>query len=481
MFQDNSNTNLKAWEDIESAHQKIGREKVILWNRKESSAFCCVRSVCDAFGPDSKEDCGRPLEFGATLQGRKNFLQPYRGNRFNIPFENATAVFHHKDTIMQYIGSLERAHKNQLLVAIEADLGDPIVLGGIRAMALLERHVTSPLYSMIDSAGISIINSSNYYTHLQIKLQEWIRDPEELVTGSACLFEDFAPIKDDLYESMYSFDGMAADRSDPVSVLTQYGLTVLLIVCLMILQRQAADHLPGGKYHPAQLLDKEQALQSITKTTPKHNKAAEQMFAGLDRLKRSMPNSLTVTMEGILLWAQNKPVSTLPSAGMPAVMNWARQQAPQARKDCGTQAENVRQHVVEKERLRMEEKKKKEDKKAQAKENVIADVYSAGGPCKSRADVDKLLSSLNTVAKKKTALKSQLRYQQTIHMTADKKLFAFSAHGKQFDVEQLVDNLLRVASVETVAVEQAAQVAGCDVAAVNENRSEFIHKLKAKK
>ncbi len=70
-----------------------------------------------------------------------------------------------------------------------------------------------------------------------------------------------------------------------------------LHVCI---SRQVADHLPGGRFHNAEDLREESA------TCPKDNLAPERMFAGLDYLKRKMPNANTVAFEGVLLWSLNK-------------------------------------------------------------------------------------------------------------------------------------------------------------------------------
>ena len=121
-MQDNTDTHLKRWESVESSGNPVGREKVISWNRlKESAVYCCIRSTSTAFGPDAREDCGRPQQFEAQLDGRKNWLLSYRGNRFNVPFKNASVVFHHRNDILNYTASLASKYSNQLTTALQAD------------------------------------------------------------------------------------------------------------------------------------------------------------------------------------------------------------------------------------------------------------------------------------------------------------------------------------------------------------------------
>ncbi|XP_072048132.1 uncharacterized protein [Amphiura filiformis] len=90
---------LNEWEKVESGGGKLGRERHILWNRgNESASLLAVRSFCTAFGPDADPAAGYDFEFIVHLEDKfeeRSHLQEYRGNRFNIPFENSTAVYFH--------------------------------------------------------------------------------------------------------------------------------------------------------------------------------------------------------------------------------------------------------------------------------------------------------------------------------------------------------------------------------------------------
>ena len=96
-LQDYAGAALKEWEQVESDSGKLGREKHLPWSRKESATFLAIRSVCEAYGPDASAQAGSPTEFTDYLDkiGDKSNLKMYRGNRFNIPFENGAAVYYH--------------------------------------------------------------------------------------------------------------------------------------------------------------------------------------------------------------------------------------------------------------------------------------------------------------------------------------------------------------------------------------------------
>lgn len=141
-LQEYAGSALSDWELVNSDGAKLGREKHLLWNRgKESATLLAVTTVCEAFGPDANAQAGAPMEFVDSLHriGEKSRLIAYRGNRFNVPFENASAVYfhHHK-------GHINNAHqclpptkqKNQLIRSVLNDLEDKHFVSGMRAMGI---------------------------------------------------------------------------------------------------------------------------------------------------------------------------------------------------------------------------------------------------------------------------------------------------------------------------------------------------------
>lgn len=150
-LQEYAGSALSDWEVVEADGAKLGREKHLLWNRgKESATLLAVRTVCEAFGPDANAQAGAPIEFSDSLDriGEKSRLIAYRGNRFNVPFENSAAVYFHN-----HKGHISNAHqslpptkqKNQLIRSVIYDLQDKIIIDGIRAMGIINCHITKPL------------------------------------------------------------------------------------------------------------------------------------------------------------------------------------------------------------------------------------------------------------------------------------------------------------------------------------------------
>ena len=120
-FQEYSATALYEWELVES-DGKLGRKKHLLWDRKkESATLLAIRSFCNCFGPDADEAAGYPFEFKVHLDDKFQkpcYLQEYRGNRFNIPFKNASAVFFHKDHMLSLFNTFDESQKNKLVKSV---------------------------------------------------------------------------------------------------------------------------------------------------------------------------------------------------------------------------------------------------------------------------------------------------------------------------------------------------------------------------
>ncbi len=131
--------------------------------------------------------------------------------------------------------------------------------------------------------------TSQYYTQLHDAVLKWMADPQELLVHSAIMFADFVPFRDDVHKAIYTA------IIEDVEFYTRQALSIILHSMFVCIKRQLKDHLPGGKYHNTGA-----DLRHETTTCPKHNVAAERVFAGPDYLKRRAPTS-ALAMQGVLL------------------------------------------------------------------------------------------------------------------------------------------------------------------------------------
>ena len=112
-------------------------------------------------------------------------------------------------------------------------------------------------------------------------LNEWRQDANPLFNGEV-LFTKGSDLhydgdlvkKDELYEELFKDSGDAE-----FDVMTIQALENICYAILIIVERQAADHLAGGEHYG--LSEEEKARSS---NVPTHNKASESDFAILDLL-----------------------------------------------------------------------------------------------------------------------------------------------------------------------------------------------------
>ena len=123
------------------------------------------------------------------------------------------------------------------------DLEDNIILGGIRAMGIINSHITQPLMRMLDKNDIHVMDTSQYYTQLHDAVQKWMVNPQELLVDSAVMFADFVPLCDDVHKAIYTV------VNEDVEFYTHQALSIILHNMFVCIKRQLEDHLPGGKYH----------------------------------------------------------------------------------------------------------------------------------------------------------------------------------------------------------------------------------------
>ena len=133
--------------------------------------------------------------FTAFLRSKeisKNPLASFRGNRFNILFYDAGAVYYLAPLIKKFLSDVWQT-PNKLLQAVFADIQVPEFLAGCKALGLINKLITGPLWRVIESNDISILDMNTCYCRLSECFDKWSSDASEVVSGEAVVFSDFHP------------------------------------------------------------------------------------------------------------------------------------------------------------------------------------------------------------------------------------------------------------------------------------------------
>ena len=123
---------------------------------------------------------------------KRNPLAPFRGNRFNILFYDAGVLYYLSDIVISFFRNVWQT-PNQLLRAVYQDICVPEYVAGCRALGIINKVVTGPLWHVLESADVSI---SGYYQTLVASMCEWSQDASKLLHGEAVFFPDFPPVED---------------------------------------------------------------------------------------------------------------------------------------------------------------------------------------------------------------------------------------------------------------------------------------------
>ena len=225
----------------------------------------------------------------------------FRGHRFNHLFYASAATFFHLADIKDFL--LKWSDPNELLKSIRFDLEEIVYVSGVRALGIIDKVVTGPLWRLVEKAP-NVLSLNKQLYQLKIQLEQWARDASPVLSGDSLFDEQEASIsKDDVYECL-----IAPTENPVLETYTQMALELCFGGMLLILERQANDQLPGGKYW-----DIEQRTLDRVSSVPSTNTASERDFAQLDMLMRAKPSASTVAYESVIMWSNYKTSAWLAS------------------------------------------------------------------------------------------------------------------------------------------------------------------------
>ena len=419
---------LKLWEaasETMSAQSSSGTQRL-------------VRTACKAFHHRGSQKAGSSALFRAFLKNHnihKIPLAHFVGNRFNVLFYDAAGVYYLRDLMVRFIESVHGMQANLLLQSVLRDLKNPNLIAGCRALGLIDKIVTGPLWRKIVSKSMCVLSMGATYCEIKEKFDLWSRDASSLIDGSAICVADIDIHKDIVWEALVQSDSSDAGTIEVLQLLFQaFAVTT---------QRLLVDHLPGGIHHDVT----DQELIAESASVPTTNVSPERDFAILDRYLREKPNAHLVALEALILFSHNKTSSwlnRLSSDERKALFQAARTLAPCIKRKFKVRQEEIEVKRQEDVKRRAEAIARKELKAVQEKEKLTKEVEHLGGLWTSRAEVEDGLEHLERNAKKVEALKVQINFRHKVlgQTHPNKDAFKFSHNRKQYSMNQLKMNLL---------------------------------------
>lgn len=400
----------------------------------EPACIRLIRTACKAFERRGDEKSGCPLQFSAYLKRKgisKNPLIHFRGNRFNVIFANGARIYYLHHHISDFLKSW--GTPNRLLQAVMEDINNPINIAGSKALGLIDKHITGPLWRLLES-DIHVLDIPQHYLKLKNFFERCTEESiNQFMTGENIPFNSDLVKKDNIWDALVS--------SSNYDTVTRQMLLSIFKAFELLLNRILAD------LHPVITAEKgsKPTVRQATACVPATNTISERDFAKLDRLIREKPHASTLALEAHILFANNKTSNWLAQKSATErekLMQEARKNAPHFRKTYQQRVTRIEQEQIKQQKQKEKRKMEAETRLIRAKEKVTSEMLDYG-LWQSIIQIDSCLDGIKSETQKKKALKAQLRFRKVVLEQESDSAYKFSSKERgQFDSSALRDNLV---------------------------------------
>ena len=409
----------------------------------ESGAVRLIRTVCKALHPRGSDEAGVADFFQSFLheQGKKLQLMSYVGNRLNVQFYNGGAIYFHREDIKSFLESWP--NPNNLLKAVQEDLGSEVHLAELRALGIIDKLITGPFWRVVNLAS-NILELNTSLLQMKQSFESWCDDASPLLDGEPLFPESEVPIhKDAIYNAIFEATGDAN-----FDALTQQALEMLMHGLLLILERQEQDQLPGGKYY-----NPTSSVKSMSSNVPTTNMASERDFAILDLLIRSKPHATTLAYEALIMWQNNGTLAWLKGKSEEEkvkLMESARKGAVEARARYRDRRDTLQKERLEKLKKKQSDKEETAEKVQQQKVKSLSTLTQLGLSVWTKVEeVDHELTKIEDEKEKREAVLAQINVQKFVLLSKGRRqLFQQTQTVKgqktTFSLSKLISNLKEI-------------------------------------
>ncbi|WAR14697.1 hypothetical protein MAR_004802 [Mya arenaria] len=317
-------------------------------------------------------------------------LKSYRGSRFNILFANAASVYFLHEHMLRA--------ENRLLKSILFDLEVHEYVAGLKALGLISKMVTSPLWCILEDRNVSMVDMNAKYLELVTFLQDAANNTEQFMNGDLQIFNEHVK-RDCIYDYIVR---------------------------------------PNGKLVECDV--------NKVKGVPKTSCFAESIFGQLDHLMRTKPHLKTIAAESCIMFLNNRTSDWLNSKDE-VERNKLIHEASKEVKSVKLKYKARIHEIENNRRIAMQEKIQKKEsldrERLRIQEKCTSDIVHFG-LWQSEFEVDNMLATYNSITDKINALKAQLKFRQKV-------LLQLPEEKKAFNVTKSVDGKRKSLSVEELS------------------------------
>ena len=373
----------------------------------ESGVVRLVRTACKAVSRGGDEKSGIYRHWRVYLEQNQlskysPLITSFKGNRFNIVFLLGGNVFFLADYITNCIQNIKTP--NKLLKCVLKDIENEYHLAGCRALGLLQKLITSPLWRVTESKG-HILDMNHTYKDLVDFFDKCAQDEDALL--------DFIHGTSPFSEHLVEHDEVLEKLAKPSELDVQCAklLQPVMLALKTYLEKAVKENLPGGQYW-----ETDDNVKSVTQAAPRHNKAPERVFGILDYLVHHRPNASTIVNEAYLMYCYNKTSDWVAQLS-PEELNKLVSDVRKGRKELeakfkSREAAITKLHLERQQdaaRAVEESRKRKFERKKELTEVIID-----AGLWQNATDVEEKLQQCSSDAERFRALCKQIRFRQEV-------------------------------------------------------------------
>ena len=412
------------------------------YNNGDSGTTRLIRTLCKAVEDHGCEKSGRMVDFNLALEQdgiSKNPLAQFRGNRFNIIFYNGGAAYYLHKTCINFFANND---ENNLLKAVSQDLKVESFIAGCRALGLVNKFLTGPLWRLLVKVK-NVLTLNKYYQRIEEISIQISEDATEFLKGNVTFFNDFEDglmTKDHIYDCLMQ-------PSEKYDDLTKQILEIMFGSFAIITKRMLHDHLKGGKYSQPSA----ELIQEV-ESCPTTNVFPESNFGSLDRLMREKPNANEITYESVIMCRSNRMKQwrdCLSHSEKDYWMNWVKKCRKKHYKQFVERRKVIRKLRNDKRLSKIENRKRKEIRIRQVKVDLCSAIENYGGLWKTAQEIELNFEKIKTEKERISALKCQIQFRQKVLLESiniDSSLFKFSCKKLSFSSSVLRENLEKIIS-----------------------------------
>ena len=433
---------LEVQQDKENAPERVIGPQI--QNHGEPSTVRLIRTAAKAFarGADEKNGAFNTFKDYDLLKVKlkeSGFssipIVPFRGNRFNIVFFNGGFVYFLHREMISYLEKQNQQKLNRLLKAVLEDLKNPMTLAGCKAFGLIDKILMGPLWRILENNEIHMSEMGEFMKEILERLEYACSNIVCFMNGciECSTKSEWVLKKDSVYDSLVS-------PNEEIDSEVETVLQVVLPAVAVVLKDHYSD-LINTEFSDK---DKEE-----TKSTIKHNKFAERVFAYTDFLLRTKPNIQHLSMEAYIMFGLNRTGEWLmkkTDEERKSLIHKAMEEREEMHKKYTERRIKIRQERAENLRKKIEDEERKRQNKKEQRDKILRDILYFG-LYQNEKELDEAVESIKTKKEKIDALKAQIKFRKEYlnqNECAEPKLFVFSENKKPLTWEQLKSNCLKL-------------------------------------